>query len=169
MIYKGDESMKKIILLLFTLFFILLAGCNKNQITESNVSYSETKAYQGAGYSITVPDGFYRFEKDYDDGNLEEKWEHLKYDDVDIKVTTYKNIDEATALNRFLSDNDDFIFEDLTGSPICGTEPDGDTLWFTLYKSDTNVYVVSWEYPKYVDESIKKELSEISQSFTVTK
>ena len=157
--------MKKIALLLFTLIFIILAGCNKG----SNVSDSNTKSYQGEGYSITVPSSSYRYEKDFDDGNFEEKWEHIKYDDVDIKVTTFKNLDEATALNRFLSDNNDYIFEDLTGFPICGTEPDGDTLCFALYKNNSSVYIVSWEYPKYVDESIKTELSEISQSFTVTK
>ena len=114
---------------------------------------------------MTVPAKNYRYEKDYDDGALEETWEYTKKDDVQIKVTTYKNSDEVSARRRFLRDNDDYIFEDLSGFSICGMELDGDTLWFNLHESDGTVYIVSWEYPRNTSENLKNELSQIAQTF----
>ncbi len=171
--------MKKIALIMLILTLVLITGCQnykrnsyypnaKNDKVYTTVSGENEKAYgfhSGEGYTITVPAQNYRYEKDYDDGNLEEKWEYIKRDDVEIKVTTYKNTDEITARNKFLRDNNDYIFEDLTGYPLCGTEFDGDSLWFHLYEANGNVYIISWEYPKYVDDSIKTELSDIASTF----
>ena len=125
--------------------------------------------HKGEGYTITVPTKDYHYEKDYDDGALEEKWEYIKNDDVEIKVTTYKNSDEISARSRFLKDNEDYIFEDLMGYSLCGVEIDGDTLWFNLHVSGKTVYIVSWEFPKNTSNDLQKELSNIAQTFAVTK
>lgn len=171
--------MKSLLLIMFVIIVLITGGCssdNRNIIlpeatndkTISSVGIEE-KAYEGNGYTITIPQKNYRFEKDYDDGTLEEKWEYTKLDDTAIKVTTYKNTDAGTARSRFLMENDDYIFEDFMGYPVCGTEPDGDTLWFSLYESDGDIYIVSQEYPKYADESIITELADIAKTFKVAK
>lgn len=165
--------MKKITLILLT-----LVGCRDNNPknlylpeAKNDKVYTtiggEDETHQGEGYSITVPTKNYRYEKDFDDGNLEEKWEYTKRDDVEIKVITYKDSDETTARSRFLRDNEDYIFEDLMGYSLCGTESDGDTLWFNLHVSGETVYIVSWEFPKNTSEDLQKELSNIVGTFTL--
>ena len=170
--------MKKFALIMLALSVLVLSGCadkgNKNlylpEAKNDNI-YTTIGGgdgiYQGDGYTISVPDKAYRYEKDYDDGNLEEKWDYIKKDDVEIKVTTYKNTDAITARGRFLRENDDYLFEDLMGESICGMELDGDTLWFRMYESPGKVYIVSWEYPKNTSEDLKKELADITGTFTV--
>ena len=54
------------------------------------------------------------------------------------------------------------------GYSLCGTELDGDTLWFNLYISDGTVYIVSWKFPKSTNEDLKEELSTIAGTFTLT-
>ena len=170
--------MKKIILILLVITISTITGC---QIGKKNIYLPEANndksfsivsgnenTHQGEGYILTLPDKKYRYEKDYDDGNLEEKWDYIKKDDVEIKVTTYKNSDEITARSKFLRENDDYIFEDLMGYSICGTELDGDTLWFRMHQSGTTVYIISWEYPKNTKDSLKKELSGIADTFKLT-
>ncbi len=139
---------------------ITFIGGENNQQTKEGV-------HRGEEYVITVPADSYRYEKDYDDGKLEEKWDYRKKDDVEIKVTTYKNCDAKTAQGRFLREHNDYIFEDLMGYSICGTELDGDTLWFQLHEGDAGVYIVSWEYPKNTSEDLKKELSQIVETFQI--
>lgn len=168
--------MKKIILVVLSVSLLLITGCEdivkkdmylpkaKNDKVYTSVGGGD-ELHQGDGYTLTLPQKGYRYDKDYDDGTLEEKWEYTKKDDVEIKVTSYKGLDEETARNRFLRENNEYIFEDLSGYPICGTEIDGDTLWFDLHKEDEGVYIVSWEYPKNTSEKIQKELSDIALTF----
>ena len=122
---------------------------------ENNATTKNLRIHVGDGYSVKVSSKDYRYEKEYDDGALEEKWEYTKKDDVEIKVTTYKNSDEN-------------IFEDLIGYSICGQERDGDTLWFNIHQSGDTVYIVSWEFPKNTREDLQKELSSIAGTFTFT-
>ncbi len=166
--------MKKTALVLFAAALLMISGCSAGR---RNVYLPEAKndkiyttvdgkdLYKGVGYTISVPSKNYRYEKDYDDGNTEEKWEYTKKDDVQIKVTTYKGMDEITARGRFLRENDDYIFEDLNGQTICGIEFDGDELCFRMHEADGNVYIISWEYPKNTKEKLKKELSDIAETF----
>ena len=158
----------------------ILVSAESKDINPKNIYLPEAKndkiyttigggeeTHQGEGYTLTVPSKNYRYEKDFDDGNLEEKWEYTKKDDVEIKVTTYKNSDEISARSKFLKDNEDYIFEDLMGYPLCGTEHDGDTLWFNIHISDETVYIVSWEFPKNASEDLQKELANIAGTFTL--
>ena len=169
--------MKKVALVLLVITVLSITGCKdnkknlylpeaKNDKIYTTIS-GEDKKHQGEGYTITVPTKIYRYEKDYDDGVLEEKWEYFKKDDVEIKVTTYKNSDEITARGRFLRDNDDYIFEDMTGYSLCGQESDGDALWFNIHIFGETVYIVSWEFPKNTSEDLQKELSDIAGTFTL--
>ena len=170
--------MKKSVLLFMIIVMLMISGCNinkkipyvpesKNDNIYTTVGAGE-KIYQGEGYTIKIPDKNYLYEMDYDDGNMEEKWEYTKWDDVEIKVTTYKNSDEITARGKFLRANEDYIFEDMTGYSICGQEIDGDTLWFNIHQKDNTVYIVSWEYPKNTNEELKKELSDIVKTFKIS-
>ena len=68
----------------------------------------------------------------------------------------------------FLRDNNDYVFEDLTGYPLCGTEFDGDVLWFNLHQVGSTVYIVSWEYPKNTSDELKDELENIAQTVSYT-
>lgn len=129
----------------------------------------EASLHEADSYSLYIPTKGYRYEKDFDDGNKEEKWDYITKDDIEIKVTTYKDSDEVTARSRFLRDNDDYIFEDLMGYPLCGMEIDGDTLWFDLHEADGNIYIVSWEYPKNADDHVKAELAAMAESFEIKK
>ena len=170
--------MKKITLILIMITLLMITGCKDNK--QKNLYLPEAKndkiyttiggesgSHKGEGYTITVPEKDYHYEKEYDDGALEEKWEYTKIDNVEIKVTTYKNSDEITARTKFLKDYDEYIFEDLLGYPLCGTELDGDTLWFDLCESDEVVYIISWEFPKNTSEDLQKELSNIAGTFTL--
>ena len=171
--------MKKITLILLMIILIMITGCKDDK--QKNLYLPEAKndkiyttiggesgSHKGEGYTITVPEKDYHYEKEYDDGALEEKWEYTKKDDVEIKVTTYKNSDEISARTKFLKDYDEYIFEDLMGYSLCGMEPDGDTLWFNLHESNGTVYIVSWEFPKTTSEDLKKELSSIAGTFALT-
>ena len=170
--------MKKVTLILLMITLLMITGCKdhrtktpylpeaKNDKIYTTIGGEDDK-YQGEGYTITVPSKNYRYEKDYDDGAFEEKWEYTKKDDVKIKVTTYKNSDEISARTKFLRDNEDYIFEDLMGYSLCGQELDGDTLWFNLHVSNGTVYIVSWEFPKNTSEDLQKELSNIAGTFTL--
>ncbi len=174
--------MKKLTLLFLILAVLMISGCNENKKdgyppeAENDKIYTtiggkknayQTKAglHRGDGYTLALPVDTYRYEKDYDDGNLEEKWEHKKKENVQITVTTYKNTDAIEARSKFLRENDDYIFEDLMGYSLCGIEPDGDVLWFNLHESNSDVFIISWEYPKNTSEELQKELSTIAQTF----
>ena len=169
--------MKKIILILLMITILTITGCKDNKKNlylpeaKNDKIYttigSEDETHQGEGYTLRIPNKNYRYEKDYDDGNLEEKWDYTKKDDVEIKVTTYKNTDEITARSKFLRDNKNYIFEDLTGYSLCGQELDGDTLWFNLHRSGETVYIISCEFPKNTSEDLQKELSSIAGTFTL--
>ena len=170
--------MRKITFILLIIALLTLTGCKnhkkdlylpeaKNDKVYTTIG-GGNETHQGEGYTITVPSKNYRYENDYDDGALEEKWDYTKKDDVEIKVITYKDSDEETARSRFLRDNEDYIFEDLLGYSLCGQELDGDILWFNLHEADGNVYIVSWEYPKNTSEDLQKELSDIAGTFELS-
>lgn len=174
--------MKKATLILFVLTLLFVCGCARNyrknlylpEVKNDKIyavagEQQEQQSQQTQGYTITVPKDNYRYEKDYDDGNLEEKWEYTKRDDVEIKVTTYENMDEMSAREAFLRDNNDYIFEDMTNYPLCGIESNGDVLWFNVYSSDSATYVVSWEFPKNTSMELQKELADISNTFALAK
>ena len=170
--------MKKITLILIMITLLMITGCKDNK--QKNLYLPEAKndkvyttigggdeTHQGEGYTITVPTENYRYEKDYDDGALEEKWEYTKIDNVEIKVTTYKNSDEISARTKFLKDYDEYIFEDLLGQSLCGQELDGDTLWFNIHISGETVYIVSWEFPKNTKDDLETELANMASTFQV--
>lgn len=168
--------MKKITLMLLMISLLMITGCKDNNpknlyLPEAKKDKvftavgDENKVHQGEGYTITLPSKDYRYKKEFDDGALEEKWEYMKKDDVQIKVTTYKNSDERSARGMFLRENEDYIFEDLLGYPLCGQELDGDTLWFTIHVSGKTVYIVSWEYPNHTKDDLKTELANIADTF----
>ena len=170
--------MKKITLILLMITLLMITGCKDNK--QKNLYLPEAKndkvyttigggdeTHQGEGYTITIPTKDYRYEKEYDDGALKEKWDYTKKDDIEIKVTTYKNSDEISARTKFLKDYDEYIFEDMLGQSLCGQEHDGDTLWFNIHISGETVYIVSWEFPKNTNEDLQKELSNIAGTFTL--
>ena len=169
--------MKKFTLIIFIIVLLTITGCKDNKKNlflpeaKNDKIYttigSEDETHQGEGYTITVPSKDYRYEKEYNDGALEEKWEYTKKDDVEIKVTTHKNSDEISARTKFLKEYDEYIFEDLMGQSLCGQELDGDTLWFNIHISGETVYIVSWEFPKNTSEDLQKELSSIAGTFTL--
>ena len=127
--------MKKHLIVIFIISVSILSGCIdnnkknnylpdvKNDRVFTTVGY-ENEIHQGEGYTITIPSKDYRYEKEYDDGALEEKWEYTKKDDAKIKVTIYKNSDEIAARTKFLKDYEDYIFEDMLGYSLCGQELD---------------------------------------------
>ena len=170
--------MKKITLILLMITLLMITGCKDNNPKKLYLPEAkndkvfttiggENESHQGEGYTITISSKDYRYEKEFDDGALEEKWEYMKKDDVEIKVTTYKNSDEISARTKFLKDYDEYIFEDLLGQSLCGQELDGDTLWFNIHISGETVYIVSWEFPKNTSEDLQKELSSIAGTFTL--
>ena len=169
--------MKKITLILLMITLLMITGCKDNKKNlylpeaKNDKIYTtiggENETHQGDGYTITVPTKNYRYEKDYDDGALEEKWEYTKKDDVKIKVTTYKNSDEISARTKFIKDYDEYIFEDLLGQSLCGQELDGDTLWFNIHISGETVYIVSWEFTKNTKDDLKTELENMASTFQI--
>ncbi len=125
----------------------------------------EATLYQGDGYSIYIPDSGFRYERDFDDGVYEEHWESVTNDNAEVMVWLYKNTTEQAARSAFLRENDDYIFEDLTGEPLVGTELDGDELWFKVVPHGADTYIVSWKYPKRARESLSETLAQIAGTF----
>lgn len=164
--------MKKRIGIFLLLTVLLFSGCQKPQYlpeAKNDTIYTTVggaSVHAGEGYTMTIPEN-YVYEKEYDDGALEETWEYIKKDDVELKVTTYKNADEISARSRFLKDNEDYIFEDLMGYSLCGQDLDGDTLWFQLHVAGETVYIVSWKYPKNTSEALQKELEDFAATLTL--
>ncbi len=171
--------MKRLTLILIMIILLIIPGCKDNK---KNIYFPEAKndriytaiggnngVHQGDGYTLVFTSKDYSYEKEYDDGNLEEKWEHTKKDDVEVKVTTYKNKDEITARKKFLKDNDEYVFEDLTHSEPCGKNSEGDLLWFRVIPTKDDVFIISWECSNNYDDEVKKELWRIYETFTVTK
>ena len=173
--------MKKLFSFILIISLVLICGCTKKEMGKEKSIYLpeakndkifthtlEKSTHKGDGYTISLPEKDYRYEKEFDDGAIEESWKLKQNDNVKIMVTTYKNTDEITARVMFLKENDDYIFEDFTGYSICGAEPDGDTLWFNIHQKEETVYIVSWEYPKNTKEHIKEELSQIAGTFEIS-
>lgn len=85
--------MKKIALILLFGVLLVITGCGKNLYlpeSESDRVFTtlgiEEEIYYGDGYTISIPSKSYRYEKDYEDGNLEETWKNIKKDDAEVKV-----------------------------------------------------------------------------------
>ena len=134
----------------------------------TEIDKSDWMAYPGNGYHISVAQNGFRYETDFDDGVFEESWETVSTDDAKVCVILYQNSDETKARSMFLQEHDDYIFEDFTGESHCGTEPDGDTLWFRMYQSGDTVYLLSWEYPKSASDDVISALHAIADTFQLT-
>ncbi len=128
---------------------------------------ASTSLYTGNGYSIYIPDDEFRKGMDFDDGILEDYWENKTNEDVEIHVATYSGVTPEKAQQHFLKENDDYIFEDLTGMPVCGREKEGDALWFFAETNEDNTYIVSWKYPKAAEDAISAKLAKIAETFQV--
>ena len=89
--------MKKLTLVLVAVVLFTMTGCEdhikkklyrpeaNNDKMYTTISGGE-ETHQGNGYTINIPQKGYRYEKDYDDGALEEKWDYKRKDDVEIKI-----------------------------------------------------------------------------------
>ena len=74
--------MKKITLILLMITLLMITGCKDNKKNlylpeaKNDKIYTtiggEDETHQGESYTITVPTKNYRYEKDYDDGALDE-------------------------------------------------------------------------------------------------
>ena len=184
--------MKKKILVVISLFALFISGCGSrgndgktgNEELKGNIYISErdekseiefegeetpavSSLYTGNGYSIYIPDDEFRKGMDFDDGVLEDYWESRANEDVEIHVSTYGGVTPEKAQKHFLKENDDYIFEDLTGKYICGQEKDGDTLWFFVETNENNTYIVSWEYPKSAEDAFSAKLAKVAYTFQV--
>lgn len=162
--------MKKVLVLSFIISFALFLGCkgkvnDKAYLPEAKNDKVYTEVGTGEDYIIDIPSDDYLYEKVHTNGATEEKWVHIKSDGAQIKVITYVNSDELSARGKFLKDNEDYIFEDLTGYSLCGQKNNGDTLWFNLYNMGETVYIVSWQYPKNAGEDLQNELANIAGTF----
>jgi len=135
----------------------------------NTVSTTDWRAYPGDGYRISIPKSGFHYEFDFDDSVFEETWEAIAGDDAQVQVTMYKNSDETSARGRFLREHEDYVFEDFTGETHCGTERDGDTLWFRVYPSEGAVYILSWEYTKNTSDDTVAVLNAITKTFELTK
>ncbi len=184
--------MKKRTIIVAGLFICLLSGCfgrgndgkTGNEELKGNIYISQrdekseiafegeetpvsASLYTGNGFSIYIPDDEFRKGFDFDDGILEDYWESKQNEDAEIHVSTYSGVTSDKAKEHFLRENDDYIFEDLTGMPLCGQEKDGDTLWFFVSSNENNTYIVSWEYPAGVADTLGPKLAKIAETFQV--
>ena len=184
--------MKNKIFIYSGLVAVLLSGCagkgaeekTANEELKGNIYISErdekseikfegeealagASLYTGNGYSIYIPDEGFRKGMDFDEGILEDYWESTVNDEVEIHVASYGNVSPEKAQEHFLKENDDYVFEDLTGKYISGKEKDGDTLWFFTETNEGNTYIVSWEYPKAAEEAFSAKLAKIAETFQV--
>lgn len=151
----------------------IIVGKTEDRAEETTLTFEvegekelvSAKLHKGNGYSLYLPTEGFRYEKGFDDGNFEETWESTANDEAEIQITVYENTTAQKAQSTFLREHDNYIFEDLMGYPLCGREADGDVLWFRLYESGKDVYIVSWEYPSYAEEGFGARLAVIANTF----
>lgn len=174
--------MKNISICILMIGLLILGGCNtrekyqylpeeKNDHIFTVIGGDDSKKenlHQGDGYSIRIPAKGYRYEKEIEDGFLEESWEYTKKDDIEFQIITYHDMDVVAAKKHFLNEKREYRIEDEMGSPVLGTDFDGDVMWFQIKETTDNIYIISWEYSKNTKESIQKELSDIAESFMIT-
>jgi len=132
-----------------------------------------TLRHTGEGYSIYIPEEDWRFEREEDDGIIEERWESLRNDDVELTVRTYPVYPDAsveTTKLAFLRESG-YVFEDLTGGtpgdPLVGREADGDYLCFVAAEGAGGAtYIVAWEYPAEAAEGFGVRLRVMADTFS---
>ena len=127
------------------------------------------------GYSIYIPDEGWQLETDHnDDGAIwEDQWESVHNDDVELGVRCYADMTAAEARERFARDEDDYLFEDLTGGelgdPLTGVDTDdNDVLSFMAAEKDGSAYVVYWKYPAEAAEGFGARLPVIAETFQLS-
>ncbi|MDD4688474.1 MAG: hypothetical protein PHE51_01855 [Eubacteriales bacterium] len=138
-------------------------------LVEGQEEIVSTVLHKGDGYSIYIPAEGYRYEKENSDGALVEEWDSELNDDVSLEIYTYKNKALSDAQSEFLKENDDYIFEDINASPAMGKESDGDYIMYKAYENEGNTYIVAWEYPKEAAEGFGARLSQIADTFELSK
>ena len=124
------------------------------------------------GYSIYIPDEEWLLETDFNDDGAawEDVWESAFNDDVKLGVRCYAGMTAEDAGALFVQDEDDYLFEDLTGgepgSPLTGSDPeDNDMLAFLTAENDDAAYVVYWKYPLEAAEGFGLRLPVIAETF----
>ena len=125
-----------------------------------------TKAHQGDGYVIEIPEKGWMYDRDVDDGCLEETWTPIANDHAELTVRTYP-LGLLESRKLFFEENDDYLFEDLTGETICGfdKEDGGRVLWFRCFEAEGKTYYLSWEYSALASDNSARIMSAISSTF----
>ena len=126
------------------------------------------KTHTGDGYTIEIPEKGWEYEKDLDNGAIEESWEPVKNDHAELTIRTY-SLPLIEARRHFMAENDDFIFEDLMGETICGFDKSdgGRVLWFRCFETEKRTYFLAWEYSALASDNSSILLSAIADTFTL--
>ena len=129
--------------------------------------------YRGQGYSIYIPDEGWRLERDVEDNSLEETWESVLNDDVQLSVFQCQKFSDTTAaqIHSQFAAGCGYVFEDLMGGelgdPLTGVDEDGDFLCFMMAEGTDTVYLIYWEYPAEAAEGFGVRLGQMAGTFEV--
>jgi len=142
---------------------------------QSKTEIRPVELYVGQGYSIYITEDGWHLDRELEDGGvLEDIWESaLHGDDAELKVGIYPNVTAVAAKNRFVEENDDYLFESqLTGDwgdPMRGRdEEDKEMLHFMVLEHSGNAYVVSWHYADRVADLYGAQLRQMADTFLLT-
>ncbi len=124
------------------------------------------KTHNGDGYVIEIPESGWAYEKELDDGALEETWSPVGNDHAELTVRTYP-LPLIESRRLFLEENEDYIFEDLMGETICGFDrgDGGRVLWFRSFETEGKTYYLSWEYSALASDNSAAIMSAIAETF----
>ena len=173
--------MKRVLLLLVAV--TLLCSCGKSDFSYGVIGGADgptaiivgeqkdvlrdlpTKTHAGDGYTIEIPEKGWKYEKEYDDGVLEETWEN---DHAELLIYTY-SLPLIEARRAFLAEKDDYIFEDLMGETICGFDraDSGRILWVRCYESGEKTIFLCWEYSALASDNSSIILSAVAETFAL--
>ena len=182
----------KQVLLVFLVCSLLLCACGKNLILpEAKNDYTigiiggadgptaiivgeqrdvlkdlPTKTHQGDGYVIEIPEKGWLYDKELDDGAVEESWTPVGNEHAELTIRTYA-LPLIESRRLCMEENEDYMCEDLMGETICGfdKEDGGMILWFRCFEDEGKTYYLSWEYSALASDNSAQIMSALSETF----
>ena len=174
--------MKRVLLLLVAV--TLLCSCGKSDFSYGVIGGADgptaiivggeddvlkdlpTKAHQGDGYVIEIPEKGWLYDQELDDGAVEESWTPVGNEHAELTIRTYA-LPLIESRRLFMEENEDYIFEDLMGETICGfdKEDGGRVLWFRCFEAEGKTYYLSWEYSALASDNSARIMSALSETF----
>lgn len=140
---------------------------------EGEIDRVPAALYGGQGYSIYIPEDGWQLEEDIEEQKT--TWESTINGDVELEVRCYPGLTAAEARDRFVSNKDDFVFEQWqdsqAGENVEGIDQqDNERLVFFAVEGKEESYIISWQHPNYSEmiEGFGARMEQMAKTFMLT-